>query len=68
MFRFEIGATILVKQYLRTDCEPMEVKILSKAPNTIKVLVLSDGWFRLNSIHILTSNKWFSVGRMKESK
>ena len=66
MFRYEVGATILVKRYEAPDYEPIEVEILSKAPNTIKVLILSDGWFARNAISILTSDKWYSVGRMKE--
>ena len=66
MFRFEIGATILVKRFNDTEYEPQEVKILAKAPNTIKVLTLTDGWFGVDKIRILTSDKWYSVGRIKE--
>ena len=68
MFRYEIGATILVKRYSNTDYEPTEVKILAKAPNTIKAEILSDGWFKRGEIRILTSCDWFSVGRIKEVK
>lgn len=66
MFRYEIGAIILVKRYKGLDCEPVEVKILAKGSNTIKVEVLSGGWFELGSIRILTGDKWYSVGRIKE--
>ena len=66
MFRYEVGAIILVKNRERLEYEPIEVEILAKAPNTIKVEILSGGWFRVGSIQILTNDKWFSIGRMKE--
>ena len=62
MFRYEIGATILVKKYGHTT--PVHVKILAKAPNTIKVEVLDDSWFRKGQIQILTADDWFTIGRM----
>ena len=65
MFRYEVGATILVMRYENPEHEPTQVEILAKAPSTIKVLVLSDGWFKANDIRILTSDKWYSIGRMK---
>ena len=40
------------------------MEILAKSTNVIKVKVLSDGWFRVGSIRILTNDTWFSVGRM----
>jgi len=64
MFRYEVGATILVKQYDNTDYEPIQVKILAKSPRTIKVEILSGNWFRVGDIHILTADRWFSIGRM----
>lgn len=63
MFRFEIGATILVKRHGRPDDEPIEVKILAKGSNLIKAEILSDGWFARGSIHILTGAKWYPAGR-----
>ena len=66
MFRYEIGAKILVKRREDTDYEPIQVEILAKARNTIKVKVLSGGWFPIGAITILTSYKWFSVGRLND--
>jgi len=64
MFRYEVGAKILVK---RRDWDEVgktiEVKVLNKAPNRIKVKVLSDGWFRVGEVHWLSNWEWFSVGR-----
>ena len=68
MFRYEVGATILVRRHRNVEHEPAHVKILAKSPNTIKVKVLSDGWFRIGEIRILTSGEWFSVGRMEVLK
>jgi len=65
MFRFEIGANILIKSYKRPDYDPLEVKILGKAPNKIKAEILSDGWFARGSIHILTGAEWYPIGRIK---
>ena len=65
MFRYEIGARILVMKYESVEHEPTQVEILSKASNVIKVRVLSDGWFKRYDIRILTSDKWYSIGRMK---
>ena len=66
MFRFEVGATILVGRFSNTDYEPTEVEILAKAPGAIKVRVLSSGWFGVGDIRILTADTWFSLGRMRE--
>lgn len=68
MFRYEVGATILVMQYDKPDYEPTEVVILAKAPNAIKVEILSGGWYPLGSIRVLTNDKWYSVGRIKEKE
>ena len=68
MFRYEIGATILVSKYSIEDHEPTEVKILAKAPNTIKVEILSDGWFKRGDIRILSGDTWYAIGRIKEAK
>lgn len=65
MFRYEVSAKILVMRYENPEHEPTQVEILAKAPNAIKVLVLSDGWFKRHNIRILTSDKWYSVSRMK---
>lgn len=67
MWRFETGATILVKRHDNVEHESTEVKILAKAPNIIKVEILSDGWFRRGEIRILSADDWFSMGRIKES-
>jgi len=64
MFRYEIGAEILVGRHDNLEHEPTLVKILDKAPNTIKVEILSDGWFRRGEIRILTDDKWFTLKRM----
>jgi len=66
MFRYEIGATVLVLKYFIENQEPTEVKILAKAPNTIKVEILSDGWFKRGSIRILSGDVWYAIGRIKE--
>lgn len=66
MFRFEKGANIVVRKRGSTNC--MEVKILAKAPNMIKVKVLSDGWFKRGNIEILTDGEWYVVSRMEEAK
>jgi len=65
MFRYEVGAKILVLNRENPECEPTQVEILAKAPNAIKVLVLSDGWFKRHDIRILTDDRWFSISRMK---
>ena len=65
MFRYEVGATILVERYENPDYEPMKVEILSKAPHMIEVKVLSGSWFSIGDIRILTDDVWFSIGRMK---
>jgi len=67
MFRYEVGATILVKRYADTDSEPIEVKILARGRNVIKVEVLSGGWFELGAIRILTNDVWYSIGRIKDN-
>lgn len=66
MFRFEVGARILVKRFPDTDSEPIEVEILAKAPHMIKALILSDVWFARDSIHWLSAYDWFSLGRVEE--
>ena len=68
MFRFKIGETILVKRFQNPNYEPTEVRILAKAPNAIKVEVLSDGWFGRGEIRILTGREWYSVGRIIDEK
>jgi len=65
MFRYEVGAKILVRRRENPEHEPTQVEILAKAPNAIKVLVLSDGWFKRHEIRILTDEKWYSTNRMK---
>lgn len=66
MFRYEIGAHILVKRFEGDATqEAIEVKILAKAPNQIKAEVLSDGWFSLGSIHWLSGGDWFSIARVR---
>ena len=67
MFRFEVGATILVKQYDNPSYAPIEVKILAKAPNAIKAEILTGGWFPQGVIRILTSDKWYPIGRILET-
>jgi len=65
MFRYEVGAKILVMKYESPEHEPTQVEVLAKAPNAIKVLVLSDGWFNRYDIRILASDKWYSISRME---
>ncbi len=65
MFRFEVGAHILIKRADNPEHEPIEVEILGKAPNMIKALIETDGWFTRRSIHWLTSTEWFAIGRVK---
>ena len=65
MFRYEVGAKILVMRYENSEHEPTQVEILAKAPNAIKVCVLSDGWFKRHDIRILTNDKWYSISRMR---
>jgi len=65
MFRYEVGAKILVMRREHPEYEPTQVRILAKAPNAIKVEILSDGWFKRNDIRILTNDKWYSIGRIK---
>lgn len=66
MFRFEVGAKILVRRYDWYDeDETIEVEILAKAPTQIKAKVLSDGWFRVGEIHWLSDKGWFPIGRSK---
>lgn len=65
MFRYEVGANILVKRHRRPDDEPIEVKILAKGENLIKAEILSDGWFAIGAIRILTGDEWYSIGRIK---
>ena len=65
MFRYEVGARILVMRHENPEHEPTQVEILAKAPNAIKALVLSDGWFKRHDIRIMTDDKWYSICRMK---
>ncbi len=67
MIKYEVGAAILVRRcggY--EDDDPMEVRVLGHAENAMKVRVLSEGYFPINSIQILRRDKWYSIGRMKE--
>jgi len=66
MFRYEIGAHILVRR-IGMDTTT-DVEILDKAPNRIKVRVLSDDWFGLGKIVWLSDDGWISVGRVKDGK
>ena len=63
MFRYEVGAKILVKRFDWYDDKSIEVEILGKAPMRIKAKVLSGSWFRIGDIHWLSSREWFSVSR-----
>ena len=64
MFRYEVGATILVKRRDDVSKDPVSVQIIAKGTNTISVKVLDNNWFRMGSIQTLTSDNWFSVGRI----
>jgi len=64
MFRYEIGAHILIRKADEPERESIEVKILAKAPNMIKAEIISDGWFRVGEIRWLHSDNWFPVGRL----
>jgi len=68
MFRYEIGAHILLKCRDNPELEPIEVKILAKVPTRIKAEILSDGWFQRKSIHWLSDSNWFSVQRVGKEK
>jgi len=65
MFRYEIGAHILVKRQGYLEHDPIEVKIIARAPNMIKARIISDGWFKVGEIRWLTDSNWFSVGRVR---
>jgi len=65
MFRFEVGAKILIKRYDWADDKTIEVEILDKAPTRIKAKILSAGWFKVGEIHWLSDREWFPVGRSK---
>jgi len=62
MFRFEIGAKIIVKK--SDGGYYHDVEILAKYPNMIKAKILSDGWFKCGSIHWLNSDDWIPLGRV----
>ena len=64
MFRFEVGAHILVKRRDSPRYEAIEVEILAKSPGRIKAKICSDGWFSLDSIHWLDDSTWYAVGRV----
>lgn len=65
MFRFKVGTKILVRKNGWTpDQDSIEVKILAKVPRSIKVEVLSDGWFHRGEIRWLNDNTWFALARV----
>lgn len=65
MFRYEIGARVLVRRYDWDEIgKAIEVKILDKVPTFIKAEVLSDGWFRIGEVHWLSDKEWFSISRV----
>jgi len=65
MFRFEVGANILLKK-IGEGGVVIEVEILAKAPWRIKALMEDDGWFRRHSIHWLSDDEWITLGRVKK--
>jgi len=65
MFRYEVGAHILIRKADEPERGPIEVKILAKAPNMIKAEIISDGWFRVGETRWLHSDNWFSVSRAR---
>ena len=66
MFRYEIGAKILVRQWDWNEIgKTIEVEILEKAPTRIKARVLSDGWFKVGEVCWLSDKEWVSMGRSR---
>jgi len=65
MFRFEVGANILVRQAGWDYERAIEVKILDKVPNRIKAEIVTDGWFKVGEVHWLSSDNWITIGRIK---
>ena len=69
MIRYPVGTKILVKNMDRIDSDPIEVELLDRMPNYVKVRVLSEGWFAVGSIRWLPTGsyekeQWFSVGKV----
>jgi len=65
MFRFEVGARVLLKKYdWDYKDQAIEGEILDKAPNYIKVRILSGCWFSINSIHWIFDGAWYVVRRV----
>ncbi len=69
MIRYKVGERILVRRADLGADKQIEVRILNKIPNYIKVEVLSSGWFSIGSIQWLctaswSSEQWYSLGKV----
>lgn len=69
MFRYEVGATILIRRYDRSPGdEPVAVEILSKGPKVIRAMIMSDGdkYLSRGEIRILSSEEWCPICRLED--
>lgn len=65
MFRFEVGARVLVRNYdWDVNHVSIEVCILEKIPNHIKVTVESEGWGQLGEVLWLDDLNWYVYRRV----
>ena len=60
MFRYKVGARVLARNYTwEDDYQPVEVRILEKTRNHIKVEVLSGTWWKPGTILWLEDTYWY---------